>query len=89
MAKSGVTSVRGVIVPTAWDPEGRVIAAGISADDEEEYLLEYSPLAAELLGMVRKEVEVRGRVTLQPDGAKRIHVDSYRLTRRGERDEVA
>lgn len=89
MATSGEKTIRGVIIPTAWDPEGRVTSVGISANDEEEYLLEQGPLATELVGLVRQEVEVRGRVILQPDGAKHIQVESYHLTRRGEQDEVA
>jgi hypothetical protein len=89
MARSGDKTIRGVIIPTAWDPEGRVVSVGISANDEEEYLLEQGPLALELVALVRQEVEVGGYIILQPDGAKRIHVESYHLTRRGEQDEVA
>ncbi|MFH1033055.1 MAG: hypothetical protein V1806_00985 [Pseudomonadota bacterium] len=89
MASSGEKTIRGVIIPTAWDPEGQVISVGISADDEEEYLLERGPLASELVGLVRREVEVGGRIILQPDGAKHILVTGYHLTRRGEQDEVA
>jgi hypothetical protein len=89
MATSGEKTIRGVIIPTAWDSEGRVTSVAISANDEEEYLLESGPLALELVGLVRQEVEVSGGITLQPDGAKRIHVESYHLTRRGEQDEVA
>lgn len=89
MTIGGEKTIRGVIIPTAWDQEGRIVAVGISANDEEEYLLERGPLASELIGLVQQEVEVRGRVTLQTDGAKRIHVESYQLTRRGEQDEVA
>lgn len=89
MATSEDKTIRGVIVPTAWDPEGRVTAVGISANDEEEYLLERGTLATELVALVRQEVEVSGRVVLQPDGAKHIQVHSYHLTRRGDQDEVA
>lgn len=89
MTIGGAKTIRGVIIPTAWDQEGRIVSVGISANDEEEYLLERGPLASELTGLVQQEVEVRGRVILPADGAKRIHVDSYRLTRRGEQDEVA
>lgn len=89
MATNGEKTIRGVIIPTAWDQEGRVAAVGISANDEEEYQLEPGPLASELVGLVQQEVEVKGRVIVQSDTAKRIHVESYRLTRRGEQDEVA
>ena len=89
MAKGAERSVRGVVIPTAWDAQGRVVAAGLSADDEQEYLLEQGPLASELLAKVRQEVEVRGRVTVRSDGVKTIGVESYRVSRRGERDGVA
>ncbi|MBI5522301.1 MAG: hypothetical protein HY910_06715 [Desulfarculus sp.] len=89
MTTGGEKTIRGVIIPTAWDQEGRIVTVGISANDEEEYLLERGPLASELIGLVQQEVEVRGRVTQPADGTKRIQVQSYRLTRRGEQDEVA
>lgn len=89
MTIGGEKVIRGVIIPTSWDAEGRVVAAGIAADDEQEYLLERGPLTSELLGLIRQEVEVGGQVIVHASGSQRLKVYSYRLTRRGEKDEVA
>lgn len=79
MAQNQVIEIRGVIIATAWDREGRVLTASLAGVDEQEYHLLPGQRAAELLGLVQKEVVVRGRLLLLGDGRKQISVESLRL----------
>ncbi len=79
MAEHEVLEIRGVIIPTAWDRHGRVLTTSLAGVDEQEYQLLPGQLAAELLGLVQKDVVVRGRMLLLADGRKQISVESLRL----------
>lgn len=82
-------NIIGVVIPTAWDDLGKVTAVGISGIDEVEYHLAEGPQSCDLLGLVRREVEVTGIVTEHAGGIKKIHLENYKLIRRNERDEIA
>ncbi len=83
-----IKNIVGVVIPTAWDAEGRVTAVGISATDEIEYLLAESPRSSELLGLVRREVEVTGVVSEHEGGRKRLYLEDYKLIRRNDSNEI-
>ena len=70
-----IVTVRGIIIPAAWDEHGRVTALGLSSKDEEHYLLENDPNQGKLYDCLQKEVEICGvlkgegdRKTLIPKG---------------------
>jgi len=52
--------IRGIVVPVDWDEKGKVVAVGISACNEEEYLVDKDHKGIELLHYIQKEVEVSG-----------------------------
>lgn len=79
MTQNQVIEIRGVIIATAWDRDGRVLTASLAGVDEQEYHLLPGQRAAELLGLVQKDVVVRGRLLLLGDGRKQISVESLRL----------
>ncbi|MFZ5584396.1 MAG: hypothetical protein ACOZHQ_00550 [Thermodesulfobacteriota bacterium] len=79
MAQDEPIEIRGVVVPVAWDAQGRVVAAGLAGVDEEEYLLTPGRPEAQVLGLVQHEVVVRGRLCRRPDGRKQINVESLRI----------
>ena len=78
MVENEIREIRGVIVPTAWDSQGCVLAVGLAGADEQEYHLAPGQPTAELLGLVQKEVVIRGRVLLLDDGRQQINVESLR-----------
>ena len=59
--ESGLTKVRGIVVPIAWDDSGHITAIGISTWDEDEYVVDFAGKGKELLSHIRDEVEVIGR----------------------------
>ena len=67
-------TIKGLIVPADWDEEGKVVAAAISTQEEEEYLIEKNCKGEELLHLLQEEVEVRG-VVRAGEGKKTIVVE--------------
>ena len=78
--------VKGVVVPTDWDEHGNVVALAISSNDEKEYMVDKKGKGKELLGLIRKEVEVRGVIS-EEDDREVIRVSRYTLVERPEPEE--
>ena len=76
--KNSLVALRGVVIPAEWDAAGNVVAAALSARDEAEYRIEDGGMGDALLGLIHKEVEVRGEVTAAERG-KRIKVVDFKL----------
>jgi hypothetical protein len=71
--------IRGLVIPAAWDEMGNVLSVAVSTFDEEEYLVGKDEKGDQLLGLLRKEVEVSGVVGIR-DGGKTIRVKKVALT---------
>jgi hypothetical protein len=74
-----IVTVRGIIIPAAWDEDGNVTALGLSSKDEKHYLLENAPNLEKLYECLQKEVEVCGvlkgegdKSTIVPKGFRQI-----------------
>jgi hypothetical protein len=80
------TVVKGVVVPTDWDEQGNVVALAISSNDEKEYVVDKKGKGKDLLGLIRKEVEVTGVISEEDDRAV-IRVSKYSLAERSEPEE--
>lgn len=66
MADTGsddVVRISGVVIPMAWNNEGRITGFGIAASDETNYALASGALAESLASMLQREVAIWGRVT--------------------------
>lgn len=59
-------SIRGLVVPSAWDSEGKVIQVSICCPDEREYRVRQEGLGLRLQEFLHNCVDVTGR--LIPDG---------------------
>ena len=78
----GITTIKGIIIPTDWDEKGKVVAAALSTHTEDEYFIDNDLKGKELLHCIQKEVEVSG-VTKENQGKKTIKVKKYILQRHG------
>jgi hypothetical protein len=76
---TGLTTLRGLILPVDWDEKGNIRSIAVSTNFEEEYLVEENPLADELLVFARLRVKVRGSVREDENGKKIITVDEYEV----------
>lgn len=76
---TGLTTLRGLILPVEWDERGTIRSIAISTNSEEEYLVDESPLADELLAFLRLRVKVRGYVREKENGKKIITAEKYEV----------
>ena len=76
---TGLTTLRGLILPVEWDERGTIRSIAVSTNSEEEYLVDESPLADELLALLRLRVKVRGSVRENENGKKIITVEKYEV----------
>ncbi len=76
-----LVTVRGIVVPAAWNENGDVTAVAISAIGEEEYLVDGSEKQDELWNLIQEEIEVTGVVTEKAGGNKGIVVLRYSVPR--------
>ena len=75
------TTFRGILIPTDWDDNGKVTAIGLSGTDEKQYLIGKNEKLGELLGLIRREIEIIGPL-LERAGRKVILTKRYRLISR-------
>ena len=76
---TGLTTLRGLILPVDWDERGNITSIAVSTNSEEEYLIDENPLADELLVFTRLKVKVRGSVREGENGKKVITVEKYEV----------
>ena len=69
--------ITGIIMPSNWDEDGRIIGTAIYTNTEEVHGLEHNSISRELLNLMHKRVEVKGRIREHPDGNKSIAVQNY------------
>jgi hypothetical protein len=74
-----LTTLRGLILPVEWDERGAIRSIAVSTNSEEEYLVDESPLADELLAFLRLRVKVRGSMREKENGKKIITVETYEV----------
>jgi hypothetical protein len=60
-SKSSVT-IRGLVIPAAWDENGKVTGVHISTYDEKQYFVESNEHLDELLQLIGQETEINGEV---------------------------
>jgi hypothetical protein len=54
--------IRGIVLPIEWDTRGNATRTALFTPNEEEYLIEDNKNSKQLLGLIRKEVDVVGKV---------------------------
>ena len=69
----------GIIMPNNWDENGKVIEIALYTNQEEIYALEDNSLTQELISLLQKKVEIKGKIKKHPDGNKSISVHYYIL----------
>jgi hypothetical protein len=67
----------GIIMPNNWDEDGKIIEIALYTNTEEVYTVEYNNLIQELMSLLHKNVEVKGKIREHPDGKKSITVHNY------------
>ena len=55
-------TIRGTILPSEWDKNGRVTSIGIGTEDEEDYIIFLDKIGEELFRFTNRKVEATGTV---------------------------
>ena len=70
--------ISGIVIPSQWDANGKVLAVTIHANDEKVFLVERTKIGNDLLNLIHKEVEVMGKIRERFDGKTSIGIKSYK-----------
>jgi len=70
-----------MVVPVNWDEGGKVVAVALSANTEDEYLIDENYKGRELLHFIQEDVEVSG-VVREDEDKKIITEQKYILKER-------
>ena len=71
--------ISGIIMPHNWNENGRIIEIAIYTDNEDVFWVEHNPLGQELMNLVHKCVEVKGRLREHEIGSRSIAIQNYVL----------
>jgi len=74
-----ISILRGVVLPSRWDKDGKVMRISLNTQDENEYIIENSGRGEELLNYLRELIEIEGKVLQQNSGALYVKVNDYSL----------
>ncbi|MBW2407118.1 MAG: hypothetical protein JRF17_07090 [Deltaproteobacteria bacterium] len=78
MEKTETTTIRGILIPSAWNEKGDVIALAVATYNEEKYLVSDNAMVPRLLSLIRKRVIVNGIVNRQ-DTDRNIDIKDIRI----------
>ncbi|BEQ14445.1 peptidoglycan-binding domain-containing protein [Desulfoferula mesophila] len=79
-AKAETQRITGLVIPVEWDPQGKARAVAIAAYDESTYRVAQGGVGAELLGRLKREVTVWGRVESLAEG-KTILIERFEMSK--------
>jgi len=69
--------VTGIIIPHNWDADGRIIEIALYTNTEEIYGVEHNRFTQELMNLIHRSVEVKGKIRKRPDGNRSIAIQNY------------
>jgi hypothetical protein len=81
-AAGPATRLRGVLIPTGWDDNGRPVELALADYAEQEYRIAPTADIMNLTGYLRREVDVTGRVTQDHKGRHILEVHTCEPVRR-------
>ena len=59
---NNLVTIRGLVIPAAWDESGKVTGVHISTYDEKQYFIEGNEQVDELIQLVGQETVITGEV---------------------------
>ena len=90
MEKTETITIRGILIPNAWNEKGDVVALVIATYNEEKYLVSDRPMVQKLLSLLRKRVVVNGIIHRQ-DPNRVIDIRDVKIdmdTSKGKRKKI-
>ena len=77
METTETITIRGIVIPVAWNKEGDVISVAIVTYNEEKYLVENNVKGQQLFSLLRKRVVIDGGLVIR-DKIKAIEINKFR-----------
>jgi len=65
MENTKAITIRGILIPSAWNEKGDIVAVVIATYEEEKYLVSDKAMVQNLLSFLRKRVVVNGIINRQ------------------------
>jgi len=85
MDMTETTTIRGIVIPDAWDEKGGVMSVAIATCHEEKYLVADNLTGRRLMSLLKKSVAVEG-VIKDEDTVKIIYAKTIRIDKHGTQD---
>ena len=79
------TTIRGIVIPVAWDEKGDVISVAIATYHEEKYLVADNITGRRLMSLLKKRVIMDG-VVKDEDTVKIIYAKKITIDKHGTQD---
>ncbi|MCF8033556.1 MAG: peptidoglycan-binding protein [Desulfarculaceae bacterium] len=79
-ARAETVKITGLVIPVEWDQQGKVKAVAIAAFDESTYRVASGGRSEELLGRLKREVTVWGRVECLAEGTT-ILIERFEMSK--------
>ena len=71
-------TIEGQVIPNKWDDSGKITGIAIRTYSRGLYLVAHNRMESELLNQLHNQVGIQGKITERLDGAKLIHVRSFK-----------
>jgi hypothetical protein len=85
MDMTETTTIRGIVIPAAWNEKGDVISVAIATYHEEKYLVGDNITGRRLMSLLKKRVVVDG-IIKDDDTVKKIYAEKIRIDEHGTQD---
>jgi hypothetical protein len=70
-------AVTGIIMPNNWDENGRVTEIALYTNTKEVYAVEHNSLIQELISLLQKKIEIKGKFRKHSDGNISISAHNF------------
>ena len=71
-------TIEGEVIPNKWNDNGKITGIAIRTHSGGLYLVAHNRMESELLNQLHNRVGIQGKITERLDGAKLIHVRSFK-----------
>jgi len=85
MDMTETTTIRGIVIPVAWNEKGDIISVAIATYHEEKYLVANNLTGQRLMSLLKKRVVVDG-IKKDEDTVKKIYAKTIRIDENGTQD---
>jgi len=72
-------TLTGIVTASSWDKNNEVDGITIAVDGEKEYIIVYRKHIEQLIPLIRREIEVTGKLTTDAAGNNYLSISNCRI----------